>query len=340
MSKRYILLDKSPNNNGIYTQMPFHASGHSQPPLPISIQAETEEQATTLHLALQRWIDKNPFHTSTQFIGEFLSSSTLQTTLNFVGPSADNTYWWVSYGDRSGLYMSSREAIGTVDLPRNASDWRRGYAFKTFIEAFRASLTGDTSNRLHDYNPTVYPTVAAEIRRKLLSTASVTQANLEDSNVSVADDILVPSTPPTHEGSSAPGPSPHDVPQSSQDAGSSNLAASNVPVDNISVPSTPTHEGFSALGSSPYVKGKAVDSSSRQPFELGVTWGRALLRAMNWDTESIDSLEASISQAGMNSAQFSVDILEEFPEIMNPKLACFVWALYHGQLNEPYAYEL
>ncbi|KAJ3830901.1 hypothetical protein F5878DRAFT_668186 [Lentinula raphanica] len=245
------------------------------------------------------------------------SSENFSPPVAFVRP-------WILWALALIIFIGGQEAISTVDETRNASDWRRGYAFKTFIAAFRASLTGDPRNPKYDYNPTVYPTVAAEIRQKLLSTA-LRQANVPDSQ----DD----NPTATHEGSSALGSS-HDVPQSSQDA-FSNLADSNALVDNILVHSTPTHEGPFPLGSSsPHA------DTSGHTLESGVTWGRALLRAMEWSTESIDILEAFISQARLDPAQFSVDIVKEFPDTMTPKLASFVWALYYRKLNEPYASEL
>ncbi|KAJ3751610.1 hypothetical protein EV360DRAFT_89560 [Lentinula raphanica] len=207
MSNRYILINRSPASHGLFPKMPFHRSGFDRPPLPLSIQAEVDVQATTLYLSLQRWVDNNAFPTSNELISALLSSSVLQSALDTIGPSADNLYWWVIYGHRAGLYMSSREAILSVDSPENSSQWRRAFAFDSFMEAFQACLMNDSNptNLAYDYNPTGNPTTAAIIRQKLISTsAPALQPDAPGSNQDAGpSDVLIPLTQ-THEGSNAP----------------------------------------------------------------------------------------------------------------------------------------
>ncbi|KAF9060991.1 hypothetical protein BDP27DRAFT_1429457 [Rhodocollybia butyracea] len=312
----YVVLGTSTTEKvpGLYTTMQWCKNGFRTPPLPIMIQTNSEAQANLIFNALQPWITNNHQLSPERLVNSLLGSSAFRRMTENVGSTPDGFFWVVVYGNRSGLYFDTEQALASVNAGGN---WRRAFAFNNIADAFRSLMLGNSTptGLVYDYDPHINAVAAEQIIQ------AVRNRTDQDNRPTVSEPSeSIPSASSSGSASAPPYSSTAGTP-TTPTTPRRNRAPSTTPITprgNRTSEATFTQErhrspvviyspsvSFSFNQESPIRGGKGKGKSAGWtgtpglptgfPIVIAVQWGRRYLRAAHWDPVDIEHVEELIT---------------------------------------------
>ncbi|KAF8828048.1 hypothetical protein HHX47_DHR4001012 [Lentinula edodes] len=263
---------------------------------------------------------------------EFLNSQLFRTVEAQIGQTPDGLFWFVSHGERAGIYLSSCEALSSVDNERS-SRYQRAFAFRSLTHAFHALIDNEDVplGLIYDYDPNRNPVEARNIWGTVLHSGD------SESRAPDPPQNTVPSSPPVLR-SSIPSPTILSTPHREHRASTLEAMAGTPPhwlgSPGFIIYSPNASFNFSQdTNASPSVgrrhtepepgpevkqetkeKGKGKWEESTTPVLPGVERGRQLLRVTRWTPVDIERVEELLMLADDQVQQLVRDKAVEIRE--------------------------
>ncbi|KAJ4473924.1 hypothetical protein C8R41DRAFT_924021 [Lentinula lateritia] len=334
---------------GLYSSMQFRRNGLNTPPLPIPVQTNSKAQAMAF-LALQPWVASQHTLPPSRFMDEFLNSQLFRTVEAQIGQMPDGLFWFVSHGERAGIYLNSREALSSVDNERSGR-YQRAFAFRSLTHAFRALIDNEDVplGLIYDYDPNRNPVEARNIRGTVLHSGD------SESHAPDPPQNTVPSSPPVLR-SSIPPPTIPSTPRRGHRT-STLEAMAGTPPHRLGSPgfiiySPNASFNFSQdTNASPSVgrrhtepepepevkqetkeKGKGKREESTTPVLPGVERGRQLLRVTQWTPVDIERVEELLMLAD-DREDFAYRLNDEYSGSVSFNMCLYIWDVYHDTFS-------